>query len=251
MQSLEEISARIMKKAITDELKLESLEELDRYLRDPEKLTIFDVDELSPRNIVKICCSMSQGQLTSRIGSDSPELIQLASIFSINSISLDRCTFGGGDEWNDNEIGQSLCIFGSLFNHSCNSNIGHVTLDNKIVFFVNRPIKAGEQLFINYDAIKFSRMTLNKRQQKLKKYGFVCDCDACKNDIPLVQNLHKLDKFRLIPLSKHSTVHQSIEIFKENCKLIDDLQHEHPCYDTSVLIDRNSVLLDQIANVTL
>jgi hypothetical protein len=42
--------------------------------------------------------------------------------------------------------------FGSYFNHSCDENVTHTLIDNKIVFVVLKPIAEGEQLFINYDA---------------------------------------------------------------------------------------------------
>lgn len=48
------------------------------------------------------------------------------------------------------KIGSGLFILGSLFNHSCAPNIDRILVDNKFVFFVRRPIMAGDQLFISY-----------------------------------------------------------------------------------------------------
>lgn len=39
---------------------------------------------------------------------------------------------------------------GSLFNHSCLANISYIDNNGTAVFYVTRPIKAGEQLFNNY-----------------------------------------------------------------------------------------------------
>lgn len=46
--------------------------------------------------------------------------------------------------------GDGLCAFGSLINHSCIPNIDRLIVDNKFVFYVRRPIAAGQQLFTCY-----------------------------------------------------------------------------------------------------
>lgn len=48
------------------------------------------------------------------------------------------------------DIGAGLCLFGSLFSHSCVPNLDRILIDNKIVFTVRRPIAKGEQLFCSY-----------------------------------------------------------------------------------------------------
>jgi hypothetical protein len=40
--------------------------------------------------------------------------------------------------------------FGSLINHSCIPNVRRIQLDNKVLFYCVKPIKAGEQLFESY-----------------------------------------------------------------------------------------------------
>lgn len=40
--------------------------------------------------------------------------------------------------------------FGNLFNHSCMPNIQRVQIENKVAFYVSKPVKAGEQLFESY-----------------------------------------------------------------------------------------------------
>jgi SET domain-containing protein len=44
---------------------------------------------------------------------------------------------------------QALC-FGGLLNHSCIPNVEVVSVDDKVAYYVVRPIKAGEQLFVSY-----------------------------------------------------------------------------------------------------
>ena len=50
----------------------------------------------------------------------------------------------------NNFCGYGLSPFMSIFNHSCNPNIGIVSVDNKLVAYVKRPVKAGRQLFVSY-----------------------------------------------------------------------------------------------------
>ncbi len=47
-------------------------------------------------------------------------------------------------------VGDAICLFGSLMNHSCSPNVDRIIVDNKFVFFVRRPISKGQQLFISY-----------------------------------------------------------------------------------------------------
>lgn len=47
-------------------------------------------------------------------------------------------------------IGNGIFLFSSLFNHSCSHNVDRIIVDNKMVMWVQKPIKKGEQLFINY-----------------------------------------------------------------------------------------------------
>lgn len=47
-------------------------------------------------------------------------------------------------------VGNGIFPIASLFNHSCCHNADRLAVDNKLVIYVRRPIKAGEQVFINY-----------------------------------------------------------------------------------------------------
>lgn len=48
------------------------------------------------------------------------------------------------------EYARGLYPFRSLLNHSCVPNLMMSSSDNKLVYTVSKPIKAGEQLFDNY-----------------------------------------------------------------------------------------------------
>lgn len=84
-------------------------------------------------------------------------MTRIARILAVNCYSLDWWSPIRADEdlsglltSNKMKVGSAILIFGSLFNHSCAPNIDRMIVDNKFVFIVRRPIKAGEQCFISY-----------------------------------------------------------------------------------------------------
>lgn len=46
--------------------------------------------------------------------------------------------------------GRSIPLFGSLINHSCDPNVQTIFVDNKIVFYILKPVKENEELFVSY-----------------------------------------------------------------------------------------------------
>jgi hypothetical protein len=54
---------------------------------------------------------------------------------------------------NGDKHGTVIFLFGCLMNHSCVHNIGVFHLDKKSAFVVLQPIKANEQLFLNYGLV--------------------------------------------------------------------------------------------------
>ncbi|XP_037034438.1 SET and MYND domain-containing protein DDB_G0273589-like [Bradysia coprophila] len=86
-------------------------------------------------------------------------------------------------------IGSAAFPFCSLINHSCSPNIVRIPFGNKMVVFVLRNIKKGEQLFDNYGSHHFID-TLSYRQEEMQlNYLFACDCNACTNNFPSHKNL--------------------------------------------------------------
>lgn len=84
-------------------------------------------------------------------------MVRIARILTVNCYCLDWMAPQGESDGslflsstNRMEVGSSILIFGSLFNHSCAPNIDRTLVDNKFVFVVRRPIWKGEQLFISY-----------------------------------------------------------------------------------------------------
>lgn len=75
-------------------------------------------------------------------------------------------------------IGMKMGLVTSLFNHSCAPNIFNGLNGDTDVFITTRPIKKGEQLFVNY---KLGDVTTKLRQAiLLSKFNFLCKCDKCE-----------------------------------------------------------------------
>lgn len=81
---------------------------------------------------------------------------RLKIISTLNAIGLDGHAFDIENPEKKLEIfetksaGTGILIFGSLLNHSCDHNVNRMTVGSKVVFYANRSIAKGEQLFVNY-----------------------------------------------------------------------------------------------------
>lgn len=161
----------------------------------------------------------------------------------VKTSDLDRRTFG-------QSIGSGLCLFASLFSHSCDPMVKRITVDNKIAFVVVRPVAAGEQLFISYGYSSYS-MSREHRREYLKSYGFVCDCEACaRNYLPLMHQERMIPQY-IEPVSQAMTMQAAVAELKKTCKIIDDIFQLHPCYETTDLMIYCDHLLHQISKLSL
>lgn len=91
--------------------------------------------------------------------------------------------------------GKSLFIGGgvfptvALFNHSCNPGVVRYFIGNTMVVRAIKTIAAGAEISENYGPI-FTEEDENDRKRKLRlQYWFDCDCEACKNHWPLLENI--------------------------------------------------------------
>lgn len=146
----------------------------------------------------------------------------------------------------DKPFGRGVGPFTSLFNHSCDPNVTAVTVDNKFVIVVNRPVKAGEQLFMSY-GYNFWSNAKDHRDELFVHYKFICDCAACVNDYPELKSLPKKDPNFEEPGLYMSTHKALIAQFKKNCVYIEANIDKQPCYEVTTLIDQNNALLHGIA----
>ena len=73
----------------------------------------------------------------------------LLSIYNLNQrdMSLED------GELNTLIIGHHISLFSSLINHSCINNAFSMNVGNKIVTILNKPVKAGEQIFYRYGQV--------------------------------------------------------------------------------------------------
>lgn len=82
-----------------------------------------------------------------------------------------------------------ICIVTSLLNHSCAPNVLWANADDRSICIAIRPIRSGEQLFINY--IGNVEQLKSERQQMLyDNWQFWCACERCQ---PIKKNALQLD----------------------------------------------------------
>lgn len=138
-------------------------ENLDRFLDGVDlktlKSTIFDYDFSDPKNEkyqenLAICflslCSHDSGIGKSLDLSASYTTKALSEhMINIHAINSFECTYCDARE-EIFEDGVCTGLFQSLLNHSCDSNAYCFMADNKVVTYLCKPIKAGEQILYNY-----------------------------------------------------------------------------------------------------
>ena len=233
------------------------LDSMVGLLADDSKKTVFDFDLSDPDdpmykknlliafNGLKATADAEVKEIASQsteFGELSTEIpLKLRRIFNTNAYDMSAvCGKGVGKP---EKYGEGIFPFLSLLNHSCYPNVTHITVDNKFVLTVSRPIKAGEQIFITYGYSSVS-YTLEERKKGLARYKFTCDCIACIEDYPKNKNLPKdeLCVFKEPPKSGTSK-EDTVEIFKMNCNLIEKNIKKHPTYEIMQLIDINRALL--------
>lgn len=147
-------------------------------------------------------------------------------------------------------IGSGLCLFASLFSHSCDPSVKRITVDNKIAFVVVRPVNAGDQLYISYGYSSYA-MIRDERRSLLYSYGFTCDCVACQKNYALLSRQPR--KFPEYVEPEHNTLRrcEAVSEFQRTCKLLSQLFNYHPCYETTDMMIYCDHLLHQISKVAL
>ena len=256
-----------------------SLGRLKSLLKDSETRSVFDLDLSDPDdpsnkiNLLLVANSMAKSENSKIVITDKMKttfnfppfdtlwktdeerefLIECfhnqLRIHNTNQLEMGEHTlefFSEQNYWYVKTVGSGLCPFASLFNHSCDANISRTCIDNKIAFIVNRPVVAGEQLFLSY-GYSFHRILKDERQNLLKRYSFTCDCEACTKNYPAMNDLPKYDPDFVEPDFCSLTVTQAKIKFKNNCEYIDKNIKRHPSYETTKLMIHNDHLLYQIA----
>lgn len=182
---------------------------------------------------------------------------KIFTILNTNSLQLSESNSHSIQNNFDREIhgleetfGSGFCLFGSMFNHSCDPNLNRVAIDNKVVFFTNRPIKSSEQLFINYSA-SFALSPLYMRKKTFEQYSFECDCQACIYKYPIQMNLSRKVKRYVAPTFGPFEKTAAIESLKKDIQFIEKIWKFHPCYESSNTIQHILHLMYEIARPEL
>lgn len=161
--------------------------------------TIFDFDLSDPnaadykKNLIK--CWFSLKHRIAPNTDDGTDFVtdHVGEYFSIDEIAPD----GHGTA----PIGIIMFLLCNQINHGCYSNVKSVIVNNQSVLYVTRPIKAGEQLFYNFEKLKYlysESVLCNEPLEERKKTilelrGVECNCYYCVNDITdekLVKGTH-------------------------------------------------------------
>lgn len=240
---------------------LKSEFEAFNLFKDPEVKTVFDFDLSKPeaadyeKTLLKIVNTLSKSAKARSMNDPSMQIHQhFQRISDSNSFQLGEYSYEKHADGNFHfnffkAMGGGLCAFASLFNHSCYPNVAHVIVDNKLVFIVARPIKAGEQLFVTYGP-RYSTDVISMRQARLSLYGFNCDCVACANKYPRLLELPREDRNFIHPKLLTAT-QNAIAQFRKNCAYINEHSMLPPSYEAAYLFDHNHILLCCITRRTL
>ncbi|XP_070491048.1 SET and MYND domain-containing protein DDB_G0273589-like [Chironomus tepperi] len=147
------------------------------------------------------------------------------------------------------EVGCHVSLFASLANHSCLSNAYTVLVDNKIATVIQHPVKAGEQIFLNYTFDSASSQDLDYIQEVGM---FQCDCNFCiknkrlnmclKKKITRAINIDEIDMFPVDDLTDYDKIKKYLDEKWKACK---NLQPRHQYYSFKVLYPL--AMLDYIA----
>lgn len=92
--------------------------------------------------------------------------------------------------------GESMIVANvvSFVNHSCAPNLLHSFCSGNAFCVTGRPIRKGEQLFINYLINETTSDTKEQKSKLKSKWGFECKCEKCEpSHAPLDRNMIKSD----------------------------------------------------------
>jgi hypothetical protein len=171
-----------------------SVENFDNFMQqvDIKELnkTIFDYDLNNPedpeykKNMVMCLLSLSTNdrqiefdcKIRKKISKKAAE--HILSIYNLN-FWLPLLDNGAGHSFN---CGTQLPLFTSLINYSCVRNAFAFLADNKQVTVIQKPIKAGEQIFLCHPNPGIHFMYFHVKSGLEENWKFTCDCELCHND---------------------------------------------------------------------
>lgn len=252
------------------------VDELISLVSRSECKTVFDFDLSDPeepeyeRNLLIAFQSLSKGRNLPKISntekfkiptmSEKPRsaeedkvlheyLIDIERICKINTcniFTLENLSFEQINRFCSKNVGYGIYPFMSLLNHSCYPNVNRVVVDGKAVLIVARPIASGDQLFIAYNAPS-DLVSRAARRHLMAGFDFTCDCEACVENYPLLNELPRKDPDFVSPEYRRFSAQEAIDQFKTNCKYIDSNARNQPSYEISSLFRHNIYLIGLLA----
>ena len=95
-----------------------------------------------------------------------------------------------------NYIGVGIYEAGAMFNHECYPSVTRYFNLTYLIFNSIRPHVKGDIIAENYGPI-FLKQTLHERQRNLaSRYWFKCQCQACRENWPVLEKLNNKCRFR-------------------------------------------------------
>jgi SET domain len=139
-------------------------------------------------------------------------------------------------------VGQGVFPFFSSLNSSCDRNVVNVSVGNKMIMYICRPIKSGSQLFRMYSEPFYNLGPAAVRRVQVKQTaGIWCDCEACKNDWPTYEGLRAVDPFfqyeNARSFSTHEVAMKTVE--RNNAYLDKNFVENKPTQEVYITIDNN------------
>lgn len=234
-------------------------EELNVFMENKEKLTIFDIDmkdpedsqtkqkqlmaffNLKPVKTSKRFVEMVMESIEANCSDGTEEFkfvmkttIPLRKVYDGSCAtyrSMSCSLIGNCDNSGSEKFGSFYSLFFALFNHSCDNNVSMHCVDNKIVALVKHPVKSGEQLFVCYEKTFFDCPIREERRALLfKDLPFLCDCNACRNFT--AADLARIKDSNFEKVNPAVVMLDPIKSFKQNCKYIEKNFTNHPCKES-------------------
>jgi hypothetical protein len=138
-----------------------------------------------------------------------------------------------------------------LLSHSCLPNIAPKSFDDKTALFVVFPVKKGQQISVQYLNGHLLSMTKTDRQAiTVRDHGFLCDCIACVNDIPLYHDMEsKIHQFTGFAPYSQRLINAVDEVQREYyncCDMMNHYFHLFPCKELYTSVSTQLRLLDSL-----
>ena len=115
-------------------------------------------------------------------------LVHLRGVTQFNTHQVAEMLSCEGGLLKSQEVGMAVRPTAALLNHSCWPNTVRCSVGSSVVIMATFSIQPGEEVYDIYTE-SFHNIARVARQDKCRSYKFTCQCRACKNDWPLMNDL--------------------------------------------------------------